>query len=140
MRIAFTRAVSGIIAAALMAASSAGQTVPRPQSSAELTGHWQFLVTTGQGTTKGAMQIEAGGTTGLTGTVTTDRGNEVMPVRAVIRNGDHVEILVGTQHGDVVFGGALSSDARTFDGTVLYHNGQRFPMSGQKVQQQGQGL
>lgn len=125
--------IAPLALAALLMGSAAGHAAPASKALSELVGHWSFLVTTGAGVTRGQMRIEPS-ETNMTGTVTTERGNEIMPVRAVIRNGDHIEILVGSPRGDVVFGGALANDARSFEGTVLYHDGQRFPMSGQRVQ------
>ncbi len=39
---------------------------------------------------------------------------------------------VGSPNGNATFKGALSADASSFDGTVTYHTGQKFPMTGKR--------
>lgn len=97
----------------------------------DLSGDWIFEVPTGRNVAHGAMTLVAEGD-GYGGTLTTDQGDEVLPVRSLELRGSGMRLVVGSPNGDVVFEGALADSGATFDGIVTYHNGQRFPMSGRR--------
>ena len=97
----------------------------------DLAGDWVFEVQTGQSVTHGAMTLVADGAS-YTGTLTTNQGNNVLPVRSLTLQGSDMNLLVESPNGNVTFKGALSTDAQTFQGKVTYHNGQEFPMSGRR--------
>ena len=107
------------------AASPERTTAPR------LAGDWVFEVQTGQNVTHGAMTLVADGAS-YTGTLTTNQGNNVLPVRSLTLQGSDMNMLVESPNGKVTFKGTLSADAQTFQGKVTYHNGQEFPMSGRR--------
>ena len=90
-----------------------------------------FEVKTGNTVAHGAMTLTADGS-GYRGTLTTDQGNNVLPVRSLTLAGSNMDMLVESPNGNVTFKGALSADASSFAGTVTYHNGQKFPMTGTK--------
>ena len=69
---------------------------------------------------------------GYRGTLTTDQGSNVLPVRSLTLDGSDMNMIVESPNGNVVFKGQLNSDGRSFQGTVTYHTGQNFPMSGIK--------
>ena len=101
-------------------------------SAPDLTGDWTFEVKTGAtSVTHGAMTITTGGQ-GYQGTLTTNQGNNVLPVRSLTLDGSDMNLIVESPNGNVVFKGLLNSDGRSFQGTVTYHTGQSFPMSGNK--------
>ena len=81
--------------------------------------------------THGAMTIAKAGQ-GYQGTLTTDQGSNVLPVRSLTLDGSDLNMIVESPNGKVVFKGLLNSDGRSFQGTVTYHTGQNFPMSGSK--------
>ena len=86
---------------------------------------------TGASVTHGAMTIAKAGQ-GYQGTLTTDQGSNVLPVRSLTLDGSDLNMIVESPNGKVVFKGLLNSDGRSFQGTVTYHTGQNFPMSGSK--------
>jgi len=95
----------------------------------DLAGDWVFEVQTGQNVAHGAMTLVADHA-GYQGTLTTDQGNNVLPVRSLELQGSDMNMLVESPNGNVTFKGTLSSDAHAFQGKVTYHNGQEYPMSG----------
>ena len=101
-------------------------------SAPDLSGDWTFEVQTGAtSVTHGAMTLAAAAQ-GYQGTLTTNQGNNVLPVRSLTLNGSDMNLVVESPNGNVVFKGLLGSDGRSFQGTVTYHTGQSFPMSGNK--------
>jgi hypothetical protein len=101
------------------------------ETAPDLAGDWVFEVQTGKNVTHGAMTLVADGAS-YKGTLTTDQGNNVLPVRSLLLQGSAMNMLVESPNGNVSFQGTLSSDAQTFEGKVTYHNGQEFPMSGRR--------
>ena len=97
----------------------------------DLAGDWVFEVQTGQNVAHGAMTLIGDGP-GYTGTLTTDQGNNVLPVRSLTLQGSDLSMLVESPNGNVTFKGTLADDAQTFQGKVTYYNGQTFPMSGRR--------
>lgn len=98
---------------------------------ADLSGDWVFEVETGSNVTHGAMKLVAQSEV-YSGTLTTDQGNNVLPVRSLTLDGTAMAMLVESPNGKVTFAGTLAPDGRSFEGTVTYHNGQAFPMSGSR--------
>ena len=92
-----------------------------------LQGTWTFKVPTAAGVTNGVIRLDSVG-----GSLTTDQGDEILPIRAVEQDGRRLRIVVGSPQGDVVFTGRLDADAEAFEGVVVYHTGQSFPMSGRR--------
>lgn len=78
------------------------------------------------------MTLQADGSQ-YRGTLTTNRGNNVLPIRHLLLRGDEMEMVVESPNGTVTFKGRLSPDAQAFDGIAHYHTGQRFPMSGTRA-------
>ena len=104
---------------------------PERATTPDLAGDWVFEVQTGQNVAHGAMTLVADGAS-YKGTLTTDQGNNVLPVRSLTLQGSDMNMLVESPNGNVTFKGTLSADAQTFQGKVTYHNGQEFPMSGRR--------
>jgi hypothetical protein len=94
-----------------------------------LAGDWAFEVKTGNSIAHGAMTLTADDS-GYRGTLTTNQGNNVLAVRTLTLAGSNMDMLVESPNGNVTFKGTLSADASSFQGTVTYHNGQQFPMTG----------
>jgi hypothetical protein len=94
-----------------------------------LAGDWVFEVPTGNAVVHGAMTLASEGGA-YTGTLTTDQGAAVMPVRTVTLRDDALRLEVESPNGDVVFVGTMDAAQQRFEGEVTYHNGQRFPMRG----------
>jgi hypothetical protein len=104
---------------------------PERSKAPALAGDWVFEVQTGQNVAHGSMTLVAAGAS-YTGTLTTDQGNNVLPVRSVTVQGSDMSMLVESLNGKVTFKGMLAADAQTFEGKVTYYNGQVFPMSGRR--------
>lgn len=100
-------------------------------SGAALEGGWVFNVNTGKHVAQGSMTLVADGSS-YRGTLTTDQGSNVLTIRSLMLNGAEMQMIVDSPQGVVSFKGVLGSDARSFEGVVTYHSGQRFPMSGAK--------
>jgi len=104
---------------------------PERPKAPDLAGDWMFEVQTGQNVAHGAMTLLADGAS-YKGTLTTDQGNNVLPVRSLTLQGSDLSMLVESPNGNVTFKGTLAADARTFQGNVTYYNGQTFAMSGRR--------
>lgn len=97
-----------------------------------LAGGWSFQIDTGGGrVTHGRLQL-APAAGGYAGTLTTNRGLNVLPVPSFTVLGADVRMRVESPQGAVTFAGALAPEARAFAGTVIYHDGRRFPLSATK--------
>ena len=97
-----------------------------------LAGGWTFRIDTGAGRiTHGRLSLTpAAG--GYAGTLTTNRGDNVLPVRSFTVDGRAIRMHVESPQGAVTFSGTLANGARAFAGTVTYHDGQLFPLSATK--------
>src|SRR5678815_2219936 len=115
--------------AVVLSAGCAGS--PERPKAPDLAGDWMFEVQTGQNVAHGAMTLLADGAS-YKGTLTTDQGNNVLPVRSLTLQGSDLSMLVESPNGNVTFKGTLAADARTFQGNVTYYNGQTFAMSGRR--------
>jgi len=96
-----------------------------------LAGSWVFEVQTGTNVTHGSMVL-SGEKQHYTGTLTTDQGSNVLPIRSLNLDGSRMDMTVESPNGLVTFQGTLGADTRTFLGTVTYYTGQSFPMSGSR--------
>src|SRR6187455_1408321 len=115
--------IAGLCFAAVLLVGCAGS--PERVLAPDLAGDWVFEVQTGQNVTHGAMTLIAD-QANYTGTITTDQGSNVLPVRSLTLLGSAMDLLVESPNGNVRFKGTLSPDAQTFQGKVTYHNGQEF--------------
>ena len=104
---------------------------PERPKAPDLAGDWVFEVQTGQNVAHGAMTLLADGAS-YKGTLTTDQGNNVLPVRSLTLQGSDLNMLVESPNGNVTFRGTLAGDAQTFQGKVTYYNGQIYAMSGRR--------
>lgn len=104
---------------------------PERPKAPDLAGDWVFEVQTGQNVAHGAMTFLADGAS-YKGTLTTDQGNNVLPVRSLTLQGSDLSMLVESPNGNVTFKGTLAGDAQTFQGKVTYYNGQIYAMSGRR--------
>ncbi len=125
------RILAGLCLALLLVACAGAPGSGEPIG-ASLAGNWVFQVQTGSNVANGAMTLVADGS-GYGGTLTTDQGNNVLTVRSVTVDGTAMNMVVESPNGNVIFAGALSPDARSFQGTVTYHTGQNFPMLGNRL-------
>lgn len=112
---------------AFLAACVTGRAAP-----VSLAGEWSFRIDTGGGrVTNGRMSL-APAAGGYAGTLTTDRGTNILPVRSFTVAGRDVRMHVESPQGPVIFAGALADGARAFAGTVTYHDGRHFTLSATK--------
>ena len=125
------RSLLAALALAGLAACAAGPG-GRGAAPVSLAGAWSFRIDTGGGRiTLGRLQL-APAAGGYAGTLTTNRGDNVLPVPSFTVLGAEVRMRVESPQGAVTFAGALTPGARAFTGTLTYHDGQRFPLSATK--------
>ena len=96
-----------------------------------LAGDWVFEAQTGENVAHGAMTLVADGAS-YKGTLTTDQTDNILPVRSLILQGSNMSMLVESPEGNIMVKGTLADDAQTFQGKVIYFNGQTFAMSGRR--------
>ena len=96
-----------------------------------LAGDWVFEAQTGENVVHGAMTLVADGAS-YKGTLTTDQTDNILPVRSLILQGSNMSMLVESPEGNITVKGTLADDAQTFQGKVIYFNGQTFAMSGRR--------
>ncbi len=112
--------------------SACGTLKKEDSSQPNLSGKWNFEVpTTGSNVTYGSMVLTPNNGA-YQGTLTTNQGNEVLPLQLMLDE-LNIKMIVKSPQGNVVFVGVLSSSADSFIGKVTYHTGDTFPMSGSKV-------
>jgi hypothetical protein len=97
----------------------------------DLTGDWVFEAQTGENVAHGALTLVADGAS-YRGTLTTDQTENVLPVRSLTLQGSDLSMLVESPEGNITFKGTLAADAQTFQGKVIYLNGQIIPMSARR--------
>ncbi|WP_374658522.1 hypothetical protein [Inhella sp.] len=102
-----------------------------PEWGAKLGGAWSFKVTVGQHVTQGAIHLTAYDDRFL-GTLSTDQGGEVLKIRSVQVNDTKLVMTVDSPQGEVVVRAELAANAKAFQGTVTYHNGQVYAISGSR--------
>lgn len=118
--------------ASVMLVIASGCATPRSVSdyaATTLIGSWNIEIDTGRGTTIGTMLINRE-VPGREGSLTTNRGPNVLPVRTLTLDGHNLALSVESPNGTVLFKGELSRDGNTFQGKVNYHDGQVFSMKG----------
>lgn len=94
----------------------------------DLSGDWRFRVeVSAERVTHGAFRLERA-PAGYVGVLTTNRGDNQLPVQSFTLTGANVAMVVISPDGTVTFEGRLSDDAAAMNGTMIYHNGQRYPM------------
>ena len=113
------------IAVSLLAGCAANPKTP------DLAGDWVFEAQTGDNVAHGALTIVADGAS-YKGTLTTDQTDNVLPVRSLTLQGSDLNMLVESPEGNITVKGTLADDAQTFQGKVIYFNGQIFAMSGRR--------
>ena len=96
-----------------------------------LAGDWVFEAQTGENVAQGAMTLVADGAS-YKGTLTTDQTDNILPVRSLILQGSNMSMLVESPERNITVKGTLADDAQTFQGKVIYFNGQTFAMSGRR--------
>jgi hypothetical protein len=95
-----------------------------------LVGRWDFNVDVDGRATPGELWLfRRGGE--LTGTISPS-GQSTLPVRSLTMRGDSAHMIVDTPEGAVTFGGAVQPDRAAMTGIVIYHQGQRLPMTATK--------
>lgn len=116
-----------LVAAILLAACALPSRVRSVDVAPDLAGAWEFDIDVGKDTTRGAFALERKAD-GYTGELTTNRGPNRLPIRSLTLVRDSVAMVVESPNGTVTFLGRLQTGARGMAGTVLYHNGARYPM------------
>ena len=116
--------------AALPSAASAQEQGPN------LAGLWRFDMTSPQGaTTLGAMTVQRNKDSGAyEGKVITNGGVEALPIRSIQIQSRRMTMEVDSPRGLVVFRGDLGPSGQSFSGTLTYHDGRDFSMTGVKQQ------
>ena len=97
----------------------------------DLAGNWVFEAQTGENVAHGALTLVADGAS-YRGTLTTDQTDNILPVRSLTLQGSDLSMLVESPEGNITFKGTLAADAQTFQGKVIYLNGQIIPMSARR--------
>ena len=108
--------------------------VPAAAQTAAIDGLWRFDMTSPQGvTTLGAMTVLRNKDRGAYGgKVITNGGVEALPIRSIEIRSHRMTMTVDSPNGPVVFNGDLSPSGQSFSGTLTYHDGRNFSMSGVK--------
>lgn len=107
---------------------------PAPAPQPDLSGLWRFdMVSPQGGTTLGAMTVQKEKDSGAyQGKVITNGGVEALPIRSIRVQSHRMTMEVDSPRGPVVFRGELEPANRSFNGTLTYHDGRAFSMSGVK--------
>ena len=116
-----------LVAAIFLAACALPGRVRPVDVTPDLAGAWEFDIDVGKDTTHGAFALERKAE-GYTGELTTNRGTNRLPIRSLTLVRDSVAMIVDSPNGTVTFLGRLETGACGMAGTVLYHNGARYPM------------
>jgi hypothetical protein len=126
------KSIQMLFACLMLAIASGCATPPSATDLAATTlrGTWSIEIDTGgRGTTMGTMNINRK-VDGSEGSLTTNRGNNVLPVRTLMLDDRAIVLSVESPNGTVSFKGTLSRDGNAFQGRVTYHDGQVFSMKG----------
>ena len=101
---------------------------------AAMDGLWRFDMTSPQGvTTLGAMTVRKNKDSGAyEGRLITNGGVEGLPIRSLQLQSNRMTLEVTSAHGPIVFTGDLGRSGQSFSGTVVYHDGRNFSMTGIK--------
>ena len=117
------RSILAALALTCLTACVAGRAAPQ-----SLAGEWSLRIEAAPDRVTNGWLSLAGAERGYTGMLTTDRGNNVLPVRSFTVEGAAVRMIVDSPQGAVTFAGTLAPGARAFAGTVTYHDGRPFPL------------
>ena len=106
------------------------------ESAADVAGLWRLDMTSPQGaTTLGAMTVQKNKDNGAyEGKVITNGGIEAFPIRSLQIQARRMTMEVDSPRGLVVFRGDLGSSGQSFSGTLTYHDGRDFSMTGVRQQ------
>ena len=127
------KSIQLLIAFAMLVIAS-GCATPRSASdiaATSLQGTWNIEIDMGRAKTLGTMLINRE-VAGSEGSLTTNRGPNVLPVRTLTLDDHAIALSVESPNGMVVFKGELSQDGNAFQGKVTYHDGQVFSMKGER--------
>ncbi len=119
--------VPALLAATLLLTSCARPSSLGRSPTPDVSGRWDFHIDLGQRTTPGEFWLWRRGRV-YTGTLT-PRGTNTLPIRELVQRGLHVDLIVDTPDGPVTVTGAVRPDGASLEGTVTYHQGQRYPMT-----------
>lgn len=99
----------------------------------DLSGNWTFSVDVAPDrVTVGTIVLEPSDA-GYKGALTTNQGENVLPVSRFTLAGDAIAMIVESPDGAVSFVGVLADGAQAFNGTVTYHNGSQYPLSASRA-------
>lgn len=127
VKIIFTALVAVLFAACAHEGDRTAANAP------DLSGTWTFNVDVAPDrVTVGTIVLEPSDA-GYKGSLTTNQGENVLPVSRFTLAGDAIEMIVESPDGVVSFVGALADGAKTFSGTVTYHNGSQYPLSASRA-------
>ena len=115
------------------------QTSPAPAQASPLTalvrdvtGRWDLRVEMGgDRTSRGELWLFPRGEE-FTGTVSMQAAPNTLPVRMLTLRGEQIAMTVDSPEGPITFDGTLSANGQSLQGTLVYHHGQKFPMSADK--------
>lgn len=99
----------------------------------DLSGVWTFKVDVAPDRVTLGSIVLVPGEAGYKGTLTTNQGENVLPVTRFMLTGDAIEMTVESPDGVVSFVGALADSRDAFSGTVTYHNGSQYPLSASRA-------
>ena len=107
------------------------QASPSTASTQDVSGRWDFRITTGsERTARGEFWLFRRGEE-FTGTLTVENTN-TLPIRMFTVRGEQIAMTVDTPEGAVTLEGTLNPNGQSLQGTVTYHHGEKFPLSADK--------
>ena len=108
--------------------------VPAAAEGPDIGGLWRFDMVSPQGiTTLGAMTVRKNNVSGIyEGRLITNGGVEGLPIRSLQIAAGRMTLEVQSAHGPIVFRGDVNPSGQSFSGTLRYHDGRDFSMSGVK--------
>jgi hypothetical protein len=118
----------------LTLAACIASSLPASAQTPAMDGLWRFDMISPQGvTTLGAMTVRTNKDSGFyEGKLITNGGVEGLPIRSLQVRSNRMTLEVRSAHGPIVFTGDLSPAGQSFSGTVVYHDGRNFSMTGIK--------
>lgn len=119
-----------LLAATLLLASCARPSTLGQSPTPNVSGRWDFHIDLGGRTTPGEFWLWRRGHV-YTGTLT-PRGTNTLPIRELVQRGLRVDLTVDTPDGPVTVVGTVQPDGASLEGTVTYHQGQRYPMTAKR--------
>ena len=108
------------------------QASPSTAPTRDVTGRWDLRVEMGADrTSRGELWLFPRGEE-FTGTVSMQGAPNTLPVRMLTLRGEQIAMTVDSPEGPITFDGTLSANGQSLQGTLVYHHGQKFPMSADK--------